>query len=174
MVNTFLPFQDFKRSAQALDNKRLGKQRVEALQILRANLGETKGWRNHPAAKMWRGHEYYLYYYIIAMCDEWEARGFKDTCRDQASELVIAHKPYVLNTNKRPWWLGLRDFHRAMRSNLKRKDPEHYDFPGPDDLPYLWPRDNKELTPTPTIKGKTDGPKARIRNPRKRKESGIL
>ena len=34
MVNTFLVDQDFKKSAQQLDNRRLGKQRVEAYQIL--------------------------------------------------------------------------------------------------------------------------------------------
>ena len=34
MVNTFLIDADFKKSAEMLDTKRLGKQRVEALQIL--------------------------------------------------------------------------------------------------------------------------------------------
>ncbi len=34
MVNTFLPYSDFKLSAKVLDNKRLGKQRVEAQQII--------------------------------------------------------------------------------------------------------------------------------------------
>ena len=32
-MQTFLPYADFKRSAESLDNKRLGKQRVEAMQI---------------------------------------------------------------------------------------------------------------------------------------------
>lgn len=32
-MNTFLPYADFQKSAQCLDNKRLGKQRVEAWQI---------------------------------------------------------------------------------------------------------------------------------------------
>lgn len=35
MVNTFLVDPDFRRSAQKLDRQRLGKQRVEAMQILR-------------------------------------------------------------------------------------------------------------------------------------------
>lgn len=34
MVNTFLVYPDFRRSARALDYRRLGKQRVEAYQIL--------------------------------------------------------------------------------------------------------------------------------------------
>ena len=33
-MQTFLPYPDFARSAQALDMRRLGKQRVEVLQIL--------------------------------------------------------------------------------------------------------------------------------------------
>ena len=57
MVNTFLPYDDFYDSAKVLDMKRLGKQRVEAMQLVNANLGLTVGWRNHPCAVMWRGHE---------------------------------------------------------------------------------------------------------------------
>ena len=41
-----------------------------------------------------------------------------------------------------PPWLGRRDLHRAYRSALVRKDPEHYLplFPDvPDDLEYVWP-----------------------------------
>lgn len=34
LLNTFLTFPDFKKSAASLDRKRLGKQRVEALQVL--------------------------------------------------------------------------------------------------------------------------------------------
>jgi len=37
-MQTFLPFPDFAESAKCLDNRRLGKQRVEAKQILRINL----------------------------------------------------------------------------------------------------------------------------------------
>lgn len=35
-MQTFLPFSDFKKSAESLDYRRLGKQRVECLQILAA------------------------------------------------------------------------------------------------------------------------------------------
>jgi hypothetical protein len=34
-VQTFLPFSDFEASARVLDVKRLGKQRVECIQVLR-------------------------------------------------------------------------------------------------------------------------------------------
>ena len=144
MVNTFLPFPDYDKSAESLDNKRLGKQRVEALQILKANLGKTKGWRNHPAAVMWRGHEGQLFLYIVSICKRWINLGYKDTVLEQAIELSKELPPETFN---RPWWLGKRGFHRSHRSNLKRKDPNHYKFPVPDDLPYLWPREDGSLTP---------------------------
>ena len=35
-MQTFLPYENFDDSMQSLDNLRLGKQRVEALQIIKA------------------------------------------------------------------------------------------------------------------------------------------
>jgi hypothetical protein len=41
-MQTFLPYPDFRESLESLDNKRLGKQRVEALQLtLALRCGET-------------------------------------------------------------------------------------------------------------------------------------
>ena len=71
-MQTFLPEVTFTASAKALDNKRLGKQRVEVLQLLRALSGESKGWVNHPACKMWHGFEMALAVYGLAICDEWK------------------------------------------------------------------------------------------------------
>ena len=136
MVNTFLPYADFKQVAKSLDNQRLGKQRVEAFQILRANLGITQGWRNHPASVMWRGHEGKLAAYTVAMCDEWVKRGFQDNTKEQVLELV---KRFKLSPVSKPWWLGAEKFHESHQSNLKRKLPEHYAFDVAEDLPYQWP-----------------------------------
>jgi len=142
MVNTFLPYADFKQVAQSLDDRRLGKQRVEALQILRANLGLTVGWRNHPAAVMWRGHEGMLAKYAITICDEWVRRGYTDNTKQQVIELMKQHK---LKPIKKPWWLGVAQFHESHQSNLKRKLPEHYAYEVDDDLPYKWPMPNKSF-----------------------------
>src|SRR4051794_41739321 len=54
-MQTFLPVADFEDSARLLDSPRLGKQRVETLQILRAIELPDYGWANHPAVLMWRG-----------------------------------------------------------------------------------------------------------------------
>jgi len=141
MVNTFLPVEDFRESAKILDYRRLGKQRVEALQILRANLGMTKGWVNHPAAKMWKGHEPILVIYGLTMCEEWVSRGFKDSCMAKFQD-VLDNEVFTTDQYKEPYWLGASKVHKSHQSNLLRKDPVHYSYYGwdvPDDLPYVWP-----------------------------------
>ncbi|MDT5035120.1 MAG: hypothetical protein QOE03_305, partial [Micromonosporaceae bacterium] len=56
-VQTFLPYPEFATSARVLDQRRLGKQRVEAIQVLRGLIVPGYGWRHHPAVKMWAGYE---------------------------------------------------------------------------------------------------------------------
>lgn len=133
-MQTFLPYVDFTRSAKCLDNKRLGKQRVECLQILNSLTGKSKGWINHPATKMWKGYEKALCRYAIVICNEWIDRGYKDTCLDKIVTLA------VLNSGAPPW-LGDEAFHASHRSNLLRKS-DHYNKFGwteSNDLPYVWP-----------------------------------
>lgn len=139
VVNTFLPYPEFTKTAQSLDYRRLGKQRVEAWQILSALLDETKGWRNHPATQMWRGHEKALCEYGIAICQEWIERGYKDT---MLARFVAMHS--TLPDTGMPEWLGNKEFHLSHQSNLKRKDETHYTFDVPNDLPYVWNRELNE------------------------------
>ena len=78
-MQTFLPSSNFTTAAHMLDSKRLNKQILEAYQILNVLSGQspTGGWRNHPAVKMWRGHEMVLLEYIYAMISEAKYRGIK-------------------------------------------------------------------------------------------------
>jgi Pyrimidine dimer DNA glycosylase len=55
-VQTFLPYPNFAASAAVLDDRRLGKQRVEALQVLRAVAREAYGWKRHPVVRTWMGY----------------------------------------------------------------------------------------------------------------------
>jgi hypothetical protein len=131
-MQTFLPFDDFERTVACLDWRRLGKQRVEAFQILKALTLPSYGWQNHPAVKMWRGYEDALGVYMNCCITEWKRRGYKNTMT------LTAPCPKV----RLPPWLGSRRFHESHRSNLVRKDPEHYRqfFPRVAvDLPYIWP-----------------------------------
>lgn len=141
-MQTFLPYRDFSKSAMVLDDKRLGKQRVECYQILRTLLGVSKGWQNHPAVRMWRGYEHVLYQYTRHVCQEWKRRGFKDTVEDKVNQLYLERKGLPPKRFQYPPWLGRPTFHKSHRSNLLRKAPEHYRKYWPtlaDDLPYEWP-----------------------------------
>jgi hypothetical protein len=140
-MQTFLPYDDFARSARVLDYRRLGKQRVETYQLLKALLDPNpKGWVNHPAAKMWRGHELRLVTYGVAICDEWLRRGYRDGCRDKI--LSYADRAPFTRDTWYPDWLGNEQFHASHRSNLLRKSPEFYSQYGwteSPDLEYIWP-----------------------------------
>jgi hypothetical protein len=114
-----------------LDNKRLGKQRVEAYQITRVLAGLTKGWRNHPAVLMWKDYEPALFEYGRIICQEWIRRGYKDTLFDKFPKESIIY----------PAWLGDMRLHISHQANLVRKDPEYYRkyFPEVDEtMPYYW------------------------------------
>jgi Pyrimidine dimer DNA glycosylase len=135
-MQTFLPYADFTKSAKALDNKRLGKQRVEAWQILNTLTGKSAGWANHPATKMWQGKEWYLADYGTQICLEWIERGFNDTLLER----FISAKHQLTYNRNIPWWLGFKPLHISHQSNLVRKDPEHYKFKVVNNLPYVWCR----------------------------------
>ena len=79
-MQTFLPYPGFADSARILDARRLGKQRAETIQVLRALTVAGYGWRNHPAATMWAGYEEAVVRYGLEICDVWCALGRADTC----------------------------------------------------------------------------------------------
>lgn len=68
-MQTFLPYASFVESARVLDAKRLGKQRVETFQLLRASTIPGHGFRNHPAARMWAENLPALVSYGLVMTD---------------------------------------------------------------------------------------------------------
>jgi hypothetical protein len=134
-MQTFVPSTDFAECARFLDRPRLGKQRVEVLQILNALTGKSAGWTNHPATLMWKKHESTLALYGIHMCDEWIRRGYKDTCREKISEFLNKED------NSMPsWWGG--PIHSSHRAALLFKNPNWYSQFGWIETPiiqYVWP-----------------------------------
>jgi hypothetical protein len=158
-MQTFLPYRDFTRSAQVLDSPRLGKQRVETLQVLRAlELGEY-GWRNHPVVTMWRGRTAALVLYGLENVRAWRERGHADSTYDLiaefAPEVESATQADLAAAGLLPSWLGDGRVHLSHRSALVRKDPDIYrpvfgDVP--DDLPYHWP-DGDELPEAEPVEG---------------------
>ena len=145
-MQTFLPYADFERTAEVLDDRRLGKQRVEVLQICNALHKERGGWVNHPVTRMWRGYEPALVAYGLAIVREWTAQDRADT----VGEKLLPHlhgetertQEELEELGMLPPWLGREDIHLAYRSALVRKDPDFYRPLFPDvvaDLEYVWP-----------------------------------
>lgn len=161
-MQTFLPYPSIPDSLKSLDYRRLGKQRVEAKQLLRsmardgllkpwaidiaalfnecstdAEIAEAlkkknSGWKNHPARRMWEGNHLGLAYYHDCSIRVWIERGYNNTM----PFVCGSEDPYL------PSWFGDKDFHDSHKSNLLRKDPQHYGQFGwdvPHDLPYIWP-----------------------------------
>lgn len=137
-MQTFLPFPCFTKSAKCLDRQRLGKQRVECMQIAKALVGETKGWVNHPATKMWRNNIGSLCKYWDAILFEWKSRGYKDNTIYELDRILTQ---YNIEDLSPPNWLGDTMFHLSHQSNLLRKNREHYIkyFNVPDNMEYIWP-----------------------------------
>ena len=152
-MQTFLPHPDFVESAGALDDRRLGKQRVECLQILNAlhqvkftvNMeepvpidGTVIPWVNHPVVSMWRGYEVALAEYGITICEEWRSRGFAD----RVQRVLEVHLDLAANGDfemgKPPWFGG--PIHDQYKAILYRKDPDFYSqFGKYAPLVFNWP-----------------------------------
>lgn len=149
-MQTFLPYKSFETSARVLDRQRLGKQRVENLQIMRALLVPGAGWATHPAVLMWKGYANWLLDYQKAICDEWTNRGYNDTCLTKTIALYLEHGTLDDCSEEPPKWLGLKKLHSSHRSNLLRKDYIFY-------LRYKWPEDQFQDYWWPTKEMKNRG-----------------
>lgn len=138
MVNTFLPYADFRKVAQILDYKRLGKQRVEAQQILDVGIKNHGAWSNHPVVLMWKPYPDCLKVYINVMIEEWIRRGYKNTMK----------KHDVPKKYKRPWWLGWQPLHKSHQANLLQKSDYYKKYfkvpPSYLKYSYIWISDLSE------------------------------
>lgn len=162
-MQTFVPLtSSFEDIARTLDRARLNKQALEGWQILMTLLeldpqGDhrtPKGWVNHPAVKMWRGHEVTLYLYIQAMVTEWKRRGYKSTIGDKAKATIntaISIGLLDVGGSTPPKWLSNSETFKQVAAShrlaLLSKDYEWYSQFGwpedkgtrPDTYEYVWP-----------------------------------
>lgn len=141
-MQTFFTRASLTRSLDDLDDARLGKQRVEGLQIIQTLTGVSDAYKNHPVMFMWRTYESALIIYTMMACVAWQRRGFADSTFWKVARIAEALEKQELFLYERPPWVDDVDFLRSHRSNLIRKVPERYGplFKGtPKDLPYLWP-----------------------------------
>jgi hypothetical protein len=162
-MQTFLPVADFEESARLLDSPRLGKQRVETLQVLRALELPDYGWTSHPVVRMWRGRTPALVAYGLASVRVWRERGFADTTHtliaEFAPDVVGVPQEELARAGMLPSWVGDEAVHLSHRSNLLAKEPDFYRplfqplfGAEPEDLPYVWPEPD-DLPPAPPPEG---------------------
>ncbi len=137
MVNTFIPYSNVKRIAKVLDSKRLGKQRVEAKQILsvieKLKSGQKNiAWGNHPAVLMWFDHTDALKYYYNTIVREWMRRGY------------VNNMPlFDIGAVEMPWFVKNKHINYSHQASLMRKDPKYYTMFNPPEqfmeYSYIWP-----------------------------------
>lgn len=149
-MQTFLPYADYAHTARCLDRQRLGKQRVETLQILRTLLSLRRSepdvaWANHPAVLQWEGYHRHLGAYGRIICSAWRNRGYADTCKEKitlVTQELILLEDVDFPTRGVPPWLGDDRLHSSHRAALLAKHPEHYGQFGWSEKPeinYYWP-----------------------------------
>ena len=136
-MQTFLPYKSFEKSAKVLDWRRLGKQRVEGMQIINAiNNPNPQGWKNHPATIMWTPYVDALKHYTNVIIREWISRGYNNNMEFYDVDELINDDVVDF-----PHWLGKEELHSSHRANLLRKDYEYYSqFGWKEDpkSPYVW------------------------------------
>lgn len=140
---TWLPYEDFWQSAQAMDLRTLSVQRFDAWRVLNSLYHDRP--RTHMVVEMWRGHSHWLISYGNAVCQEWERRTM------QRNSLTTFFKDASDKANldgvDYPDWLGDPALHVSHRSNMIRLNPEHYQklWPGvPEGLPIYFPTLSEE------------------------------
>ena len=145
-MQTFLPYSSFTESAKILDWRRLGKQRVEGMQIINAISGVPrkdgkpyKGWTNHPCSVMWKPYLPALKLYTNIIITEWIKRGYNNNM--EYYDVPGCPITDIDTDIEMPHWLGDDRIHSSHRANLLRKDYEYYSQFGWDEnpeSPYVW------------------------------------
>lgn len=100
-------------TAMALDAKRLNKQTIEARQILKAIVGDSKAWANHPCTLMYREHWEWLYSYERAL--EHHKLGNPTLAKAWSEDAERKTPPFHTEA-----------YFKQMKRRLFTKNPEHY------------------------------------------------
>lgn len=122
-MQTFLPYKDFRKALETLDDKRLGKQRVEAKQVIDSILlrpkkdgSKRKGYLNHSINNLWRDYIPALQLYYNLSLELWAERGFQN---------IILKPESVDGEVVMPPWLT-DEFCDKHKQLLLEKKPDFY------------------------------------------------
>jgi Pyrimidine dimer DNA glycosylase len=140
---TYLPQIGYMDSASRLSNKALAKQCDTALLIATILDDPDLPGQDHPAVRMWRGHERQLISYGLAMCHDLRITRKIDTdAWIQLGKLATELREAKYDNSVPPWHKDLW-IHRSHRSELVRRYPKRHkdDWPNtPQNMPILWPQ----------------------------------
>lgn len=147
---TLLPYEDFSETAKVLDDRRLTRARIHALECLNHVLGlpvkEPKK-EGTPPHRLWYGYPAYLALYGTELCLEYIDRQLLDP-KNLIQEFVDRTRWYSLDPEgpkwDRPPWLSDEQLHRSHRAHLVSVYPSYYGAFWPDLLgvesELYWPR----------------------------------
>lgn len=146
-MNTFLPFPNFRLSTHVLDARRLGKQRLECMQILRLIAGVDRTvWQHHPATRMWEDYGPALALYMHCAIEEWTQRGYVNNLLSprtvEGTKMYEIPREWATCQVDMPPWLGHERLHASHRAALLKKDPDWYAqfcWSEPGVIDYFWP-----------------------------------
>lgn len=164
MVNTFVIGRRLIY-INDLDYQRLGKQRVEAKQVIdileyydEHGVMPDQGWTDHKVTKMWKGHTKALKCYFNEVVKYWIKRGYKNNYElyeNVECEIIRCHfdgKKAIFekqaNKDTFPLWFSFPPFHFSHRAALYMKDSSYYSYLVDENVRpyigkgYLWPTDH--------------------------------
>jgi len=120
VMQVFVPTTSVVDSLSLLDKRRLAKQRVEAKQLIdtildrpMSNGKSRKGWRNHPAAVMFRRYLPCLIFYYNSSLVVHASRG--------GNNIKLTPEPDDMSSLEMPWWWGDEQIHASHRGRLRLK-----------------------------------------------------
>jgi hypothetical protein len=162
-MQTFLLSDNHTLTAQLLDYKRLGKQRLECTQLMDVllrkagllNDGKT-GWNNHVAIDYWydeKNKQNYLpalILYTDVMIAEWVKRGYNNTLEINKWKTLVKIHPNLFNFGLPPWTTNSEKIIESHRARVLQKDENFYfakfvefDISVPENwqqMEYIWMR----------------------------------
>lgn len=150
MVNIFVIDPNIYKTMEVLDYRRLGKQRLEAKQIINTLESSSDGWKNHPALLSWKDHIEPLKAYYNICVQEWVNRGYKNTMElyeiDESKFHALEYHDGKFSEPDKysyPKFVSFEPFIFSHQASLKRKDSIFYkDLIPPEEYlsrGYLWP-----------------------------------
>lgn len=122
-MNTFLVSYNLSDNFKKIDEKRLFKQVLEAVQLLDGIVNNKKSWERHPARLMWKNNPGALFSYVKFAWEECKSRKIAVNSKLylNAETLYLSKVGYNYTKEQFPSWWGREDIAASHRSRLRCK-----------------------------------------------------